>query len=339
MKKAKKIILVLCVLSVLFLMVSAGGKDSSGAADGPWRPKKPVTIVLPTNPGDYYDAQARVLGAELEKLLGQPFVMEYMPGAGQALATEYVYRADGDGYTIGYCALQPTVVNKLVYSKNYDFTKFTFLPSCYNQFNDKAFLYIPIAADPSRNGGLGNWNDVLKAGRTLRWASVGEGSVVHLTGIVLEQYYGIKLTHVLGYGGGPDCVTAVARGESDMTTMTIDVCRPFFNSGDVKPAFTIGPARSDEYPDIPSMSDDHPELVPLLANKHFLVLPPNTPQEIGQVYEEAMLTAMKSDAMKQLHVTSISNGRMYSVETGAQTLETVNNMVRLITPLLPLFKK
>jgi hypothetical protein len=52
-----------------------------------------------------------------------------------------------------------------------------------------------------------------------------------------------------------------------------------------------------------------------------------------------MLTAMKSDAMKQLHINSISNGRMYSVETGAQTLETVNNMVKLITPLLPLFKK
>jgi len=288
MKKSRKRILsLICALMILAMISGCGTKNeaqpsSTAPTDGSqtqaaepakWVPEKPITLIVPTKPGDYYDSQARVIGAELEKALGKPILIEYMSGAGHAVATEFVYKADPDGYVLGYLALQPTVVNQMIYNKNYDIDQFTYFPTCYNQSKDPAFLYVPVAAKDSKSG-LNSWQDVLDADRPLRWASVGEGSVVHLAGVVLSKYYDLELTQVLGYAGGPDCVTAVARGESDLTTMTIDVLGPYFKEGDVKPIFSIGPERSKEYPDIPSLSDDHPELVDILANKHFIVGPP-----------------------------------------------------------------
>lgn len=319
---------------------SGEAQESAPAPKEPekWMPKKPITLIVPTKPGDYYDSQARVIGAELEKALGQPVTIEYMPGAGHAVAAEYVYGASPDGYVLGYCALQPTVINKLVFNKNYDFNKFTYFPTCYNQTNDKAFLYVPVAAKDSKSG-LNSWEDVINSEKPLRWASVGEGSVVHVAGVVLAKYYDFDIVQVLGYTGGPDCVTAVARGEADLTTMTIDVLGPYFKEGDVKPVFSIGRGRSDLYPDIPSLSDDYPELVELLSNKHFIVGPPDMPKEVADTLEEAIWNAVNSDAMQQLHKTSISEGRQYGPTPGDETKKSVEKMSELFEPLIPLFEK
>lgn len=330
--KKSRILISLCLVTVAMLVLGIAG------ANAEWKPEKPITIIVPTNPGDYYDSQARVIASEMEKELGQPVTVEYMPGAGQAVAYEYLQRAEGDGYTLGYCALTSTIVNQLVYERNYNFHDWTIFSACYNQENDPAFLYVPIAGDESISG-IKDWNDVLNYKGTLRWASVGEGSVVHIAGVVLQQYYGLDIQHVLGYNGGPECVTAVARGEADLTTMTIDVCRPYFESGDVKPAFTIGMGRSEEYPDVPSMSDDHPELVALLCNKHYMAAPPNMDPEVAAVLDAAIWKAMNSDAMKELHTTSISNGRMYLPVASEDLKASLESTASLFEPLVPLLQE
>ena len=63
-------------------------------------PARQVTIVVPFGPGSVTDTAARLLGRELQAVLGQPFVIENKVGGGGIIAASAVARAQGDGYTL-----------------------------------------------------------------------------------------------------------------------------------------------------------------------------------------------------------------------------------------------
>ena len=87
-------------------------------------PTRPVTLVMPYPPGGGTDFVGRLLARGLEQRLGQPFVLEYRPGAGSAIAATYVSRAPADGYTILYATSTTMAINVSVHKQlAYDPTK------------------------------------------------------------------------------------------------------------------------------------------------------------------------------------------------------------------------
>ncbi|HZQ63118.1 MAG TPA: tripartite tricarboxylate transporter substrate-binding protein, partial [Casimicrobiaceae bacterium] len=97
------------------------------AGPSPAYPVKPVHIVVPYPPGGSADLIGRMIGDKLSKSMGQPFVVENKPGATGAIGSEFVARADPDGYTLLVAiadthAINPAVVPKLPYDPVKDFT-------------------------------------------------------------------------------------------------------------------------------------------------------------------------------------------------------------------------
>ncbi len=85
----------------LVVATLAAGVVVPAWANTGWVPTKPIRMVLGYTPGGSADAVARDVAGVMEKVLGQPIVIEYRSGAAGAIGAEAVANAAPDGYTIG----------------------------------------------------------------------------------------------------------------------------------------------------------------------------------------------------------------------------------------------
>src|ERR1700690_1478298 len=95
-------------------------------------PSRPVTLVVAFPPGGPSDVLARIVGKQMEQLLGQPFIIENRPGAGGNIAADSVAHANADGYTLlmgnnSILATNEALYKKLTYSPQNDFVPITLI--------------------------------------------------------------------------------------------------------------------------------------------------------------------------------------------------------------------
>ena len=96
-----------------FLHLAAGAAALpalSGIATAQTYPTRPVHVVVGFAPGGPLDIAARLVGQWLSERLGQQFIIDNRPGAGNNIGTEAVVRAPADGYTL-LLAATPNAVN------------------------------------------------------------------------------------------------------------------------------------------------------------------------------------------------------------------------------------
>lgn len=141
-------------------------------------PEKPITLVVSYPPGGTVDLVARLLGPELEKILGQPVVVENKGGAGGMIGGHYVARAQPDGYTLlmdaSNHAQNPALREKMSFDTQKDFTPVSLLIKVPN-------VLVVHPESPIRS--VSDVKEQDKAsGNTLYFASSGPGSAQHLAG-------------------------------------------------------------------------------------------------------------------------------------------------------------
>src|ERR1700688_3154423 len=105
-------------------LLSLGLAAAALAADD--FPTRPVTIIVASTAGGGTDIVSRIVGEQLSKQLGQPFVVDNRPGAGSVTGTEFAARAAPDGYTLqtglnASMAVNPSLFAHLPYDPVADF--------------------------------------------------------------------------------------------------------------------------------------------------------------------------------------------------------------------------
>lgn len=96
------------------LCLAAFALLATASASGQEYPSKPVNLIVPAAPGGAVDTNARVVADGLQKLWGQPVVVQYKPGANTLIGTGFVAKAPADGYTLLMTSSSFTVLPNLV---------------------------------------------------------------------------------------------------------------------------------------------------------------------------------------------------------------------------------
>ena len=276
-------------------------------------PTKPVHLIVPNAPGGAIDIMAQLFAQHLRPLWGQPVVVEYKPGAGTALGTEYVARSAPDGHTVCLVVTSHVInpsVRPLGFDTIHDLSGVTMT----------AVSDIVISATPSF--AANNIRELIalakKDPKKLSYASPGSGSSMHLAGELLKLQAGIDILHVPFKGSGP-AYPEVMAGRIQLLIDPLFSSLSYIKSGRLKAIAITGPKRSSIAPDIPTVAETIPGFNVLSI--FGVVVPSATPRDI--------VHKLNADFIKVLQLPEVK-ARMadFSLEPVGNTPEQFDAFIR-----------
>jgi len=234
-------------LGLILALTAVVGVPHGRAGDFP---SQPIRLIIGFPPGSAADTTARVVGAAMSETLGQQVVVESRPGAGSSLAAEFVARAPADGYTlfIGTASnLTSAAINpnlRLDFAKDFaPVTPLTVLP-------------LILAVHPSL--GVSSVKELIELARSKRgeltYASVGPGTVPHLSTELFSVRAKVKLVHV-PYQGSPPAVTDLLAGRVSMMLGVASTIMPHVEAGQLKALASSSAKRAHFAPNLPTMAE------------------------------------------------------------------------------------
>ncbi|MFM7533185.1 MAG: tripartite tricarboxylate transporter substrate-binding protein [Rubrivivax sp.] len=209
-------------------------------------------IIVPFSPGGTTDMLARALGEHLGAGLGAPVLVEHLPRRRRATPVTlrpHMTQAQVDGRTLSIMT-NSGVLSAALADPAIDPTK-VFVPVTLLAESEM----ILAVATRSRWAGV---KALVKSARSrpgkLKVASVGRGSVSHLTAALFERAAGIELVHV-AYEGAQPAVQALIEGDVDLYFGTPPTFLPHVRSGALRALATTASRRSGVLPDLPRMAE------------------------------------------------------------------------------------
>ena len=219
-------------------------------------PSKAVTLVVPMKPGGGTDSMARGMATYVQKYLGQPLVIENVPGPGSVNAIAQVMKAPKDGYTL-MAVTTPIMVSIHLYEKEMALDK-PFMESWKPVY---AFLTGDGNGLAVKKGTYKNVDEFVVAAKkkTMKvGGATGFGSSDHATLLQFADAYGGNYDYI-PHGGGGEAMASLLGGKIDGLMISLSG-----DAVDLSRVDILGVSiadRFDGYPDIPTFKElGHPEL-------------------------------------------------------------------------------
>ena len=250
------------------------GAAAVGPSEAPAQtyPNRPVHLVVGNPPGGATDMIARAIGTPLGERLGHNIIIDHRPGANGNISAEVTAAAKPDGYTLLYVNNSTVVINPHIYTKWSLKPLQDLVPVVTTITNQLVLAANPKVVPPND---LRGFVDFMK-GKSLFYASIGNGSQHHLAMEILKQRSGIDLTHVPYKGGGPAAISVIAGDNAVMFGGTSAV--QHIQSGKLKALAVTGKRGWATMPEVPGIGETYPGYELLLW--HGIFAPKNTPQAI-----------------------------------------------------------
>jgi tripartite-type tricarboxylate transporter receptor subunit TctC len=271
-------------LAASMLLPSAGVR----AAD---YPSRPVHIIVGYPAGGSTDIVARLIGNWLSNRLGQQFVVENRPGAGNNIGTEAVAKAAPDGYTM--LLVNPAnTINASLYKKlNFNFLKD--IEPVANVIEVPNVMEVNPAV-PAKT--VAEFIAYVKANPDkVNVASSGNGTSIHLSGELFKMMTGLKMTHV-PYKGSAPMLTDLLGGQVQVTFDNLPSSIAHIRAGKLRALGVSTAKRSPELPDVPTIA----ETVPGYEASAFFGfgVPRGTPKDVVDLLNKEINLALKDAGMQ-----------------------------------------
>ena len=229
------------------LLVSA---RRAAAADYPTRP---IRFLVAYSPGGATDIIARLIGQRLSERLGQQFVIENKPGAGNNIATEAAVNAEPDGYTV--LLVNPAnYINTSVYAN----LKFNFVSDIAPV---ASFNRVPNVMTVNKDVPANSVAEFIAYAKAnpgkINMASSGNGTSVHLSGEMFMAMTGVKMQHV-PYRGAAPAITDLLGGQVQVIFDNMPSIIQHIRGGAVRALGVTTTQRSPQLPDVQSIAETVP---------------------------------------------------------------------------------
>jgi tripartite-type tricarboxylate transporter receptor subunit TctC len=254
-------------------------------------PSRPVRLVVGFPPGSGTDITARLMGQWLSQRLGQQFVVENRPGAGNNLATEGVVRAPADGYTLLLVGV-PSAINATLYEKlSFNFIRDIVPVVAISRVPNVMEVHpsVPVATVPE-------FIAYAKANPgKLNFGSGGMGTSQHVCGELFKMMAGVDMLHVPYRGAGPALVDLLS-GQMQVMFDVMPGSIEHIRARRLRPLAVTTATRSDALPDVPAVADFLPGFE--ASSWYGLGVPRNTPAEIIATLNREINAALADPGMK-----------------------------------------
>ena len=223
----------------------------SGAAFAQPYPSRPVTLVVPYAAGSGVDILGRILANNLSQRLGQPMVVDAKPGAGSVIGTDFVAKAQPNGYTLmlttNVLPVLPALYKKVPFNPVADLTHVSKVAT-----GSMALVINPTAMP------VKTLDDLVARARAnpgkLNYGSAGNGTPHHLGMELFKRQLGLDIVHV-PYRGATGALNDLLSGQVPVAMFPVNVVLPHVKDGKLAVIAVSGKGRSVLAPDAQSFDE------------------------------------------------------------------------------------
>lgn len=254
-------------------------------------PNRPIRFVVGYPPGGATDILARLIGQRLSEKMGQQFIIENKPGAGNNIGTEAVANAEPDGYTV--LLVNPAnYINATLYSKlSFNFLRDIAPVAAFHRTANVMTVNKEITAK-----NVAEFIAYVKANPDkVNMASSGNGTSVHLSGEMFMMMAGVKMQHV-PYRGAALAITDMTGNQVQVIFDNMPSIIQHIRSGNLRALAVTTAQRSPLLPDVPTVAETVPgyEASALFG----MGAPKKTPPEIIAKLNAAVNEVLAEPAIK-----------------------------------------
>jgi tripartite-type tricarboxylate transporter receptor subunit TctC len=254
-------------------------------------PSKPVRFITPNSAGSGADGMTRRLADHLQRALKQTFVVEDIPGAGGLLGSETLLRSPADGYTIGLISSNyvvfPHLYKKVSFDPLKDITPIAGVATT-------PMVLVARANLPVRD--VGELKALaLKDPGKLTLGSSGNGTILHLVGMEMQEKGQFTLLHVPYKGAGP-VVPDLVSGVIDVAFFSYASVEGLVKQGRLKVLAVASAKRSPSLPNVPTLAETIPGCI--LDAWYAVIGPKGMPRDVVRKLNESINAILHGDTFQ-----------------------------------------
>jgi len=272
-------------LLVVLLLVAAG------AAYPQDYPSRPIRLITPAAPGGTTDLLARLVGAKLGEIFGQPVIVENRASASGVIAGEITAKAPADGYTLLLATL-PNAVNASLYPK----LNFVFLRDIAPV---AGVIRVPMVVLVHPSVQATTIPELIAYAKAnpgkINMASAGTGSAPHMAAELFNVMAGVNMLHI-PYRGQSPALSDLLGGQVQILFAAAPGTADYIKTGKLRALAVTAASQADMLRELPTVASSLPGYE--ASQWYGLAAPAKTPADIIGRLNQEINAAFEDAAMK-----------------------------------------
>lgn len=237
----------ICLAALVALTSPAAAQTSPDRA----YPDRPIRMVIPFAAGGGTDVVGRVAAQCLSQSLGQQVIVDNRAGAGGTIGTDLVAKSSPDGTTITVLTTSTAVINPFLYERLPFDTRRDL--AAVSEIGRSPNVVAIRPAHPARDL-AGLLADARARPDAVTYGSGGNGTIVHLSSVLLANMAGVRMQHV-PFRSGTQALQAVMANQVDMIVDSLPVVMAQVRDNSVRGIAVTSSRRLPQLPDLPTVQE------------------------------------------------------------------------------------